>query len=99
MSCVISKICVCSPPSAPLLASERMYTPAWLYHSLILIRSPSKAPKLKGEEGSTQSTPTFFPAATQFAIKASTNVLFPAPGGPVIPVTEHLCEGVLCNNC
>ena len=99
ISCVISKICVCSPPSAPLLASDLIYTFGWLYHSLILIRSPKSAPKLKGEEGSTQTTPTFFPAATQFAIKASTKVLLPAPGGPVIPVTVHLCVGVICNNC
>ena len=34
-----------------------------------------------------QSTATFLPADLSWPMSASTNVLFPAPGGPVIPMT------------
>ena len=61
----------------------------------ILILSPSNAPRLKGDEGSTQSTATFLPSATNEPIKASVSVLFPAPGGPVIPITLLLLSGII----
>jgi hypothetical protein len=43
--------------------------------------------RVKGEVGSTQRTPTVFSFFRKEAIRASTRVLFPAPGEPVIPTT------------
>ena len=57
---VSSIIFGCKPPKLPRVANERMNTLGLLYHSLILILSPNKAPKLNGEEGSTHNTPTVF---------------------------------------
>src|SRR5688572_18677315 len=88
----------CSPPIEPLVASERINTFGCVYQSLIRILSPSTAPRLKGEEGSTHNTPVFFPAATSILINASVNVLLPAPGGPVIPMIFVDEEGSDCNS-
>ncbi len=50
------------------------------------MRSPSNEPKLKGDVGSTASIATLFPRLAKSAVMALTNVLLPAPGGPVIPM-------------
>jgi hypothetical protein len=47
---------------------------------------------LKGEDGSTQITATFFCCAVIKPISESVSVLLPAPGGPVIPMTG-IAEG------
>src|SRR6187401_184947 len=86
ISSVISMILGCNPPNEPLVANERMNTFGSSYHLLILIRSPSREPRLNGEDGSTQSTPIFFPLLTSNPMSESTKVLLPAPGGPVIPI-------------
>src|SRR5688572_20601510 len=87
----------CSPPIEPRVARERMYTSGCVYHSLILIRSPRTAPRLKAEDGSTQRTPIFFPDCTSNPISASTIVLLPAPGGPVIPIIFAADELMDCS--
>ena len=76
-----------SPPSAPRLAIERMKTPGSRKCSTRRIRSPSTAPPLNGEVGSTERTPTVAPAARLRAMSAPISVDFPAPGGPVTPTT------------
>jgi len=65
---------------------------------LILILSPSTAPKLNGDEGSTQTIPTFLLSLTKASITASTKVLLPAPGGPVMPITGVDVWGSCCKN-
>ena len=52
-----------SPPSWPRLAIDRMNTPSSVAWSCIRTRSPSSAPPLNGDVGSTASTPTRWPAA------------------------------------
>src|SRR5690606_1587916 len=96
---VISITRGCSPPMDPRVARERMNTFGFVYHSLIRMRSPSTAPRLNGEEGSTQSTPTLFPLEQNSLIIASTNVLLPAPGGPVTPMILDDGGGSDFNNC
>jgi hypothetical protein len=49
-------------------------------------RSPSSAPPEKGLVGSTATMPTVRPARRQCSASASTSVLLPAPGGPVMPM-------------
>ena len=51
------------PPRWPLVAIDRMNTPGSPACSCIRIRSPSNAPPVKGDEGSTASTPTRRPDA------------------------------------
>src|SRR5689334_17672010 len=88
----------CKPPIEPRVASERIKTCGLVYQSLMRILSPSTAPKLKGEEGSTQSTAIFLPSFTSAFTKPSTNVLLPAPGGPVTPMIFVLEGFNDCNN-
>jgi hypothetical protein len=53
----------------------------------IRARSPSSAPPLTREDGSTAITATLSPAARQPCSSALVSVDFPTPGGPVTPVT------------
>ena len=76
-----------SPPSAPLFAIERMKTPGSRKCSVSRIRSPSSAPCVKGDDGSTDRTATSRPAARRRRVSAPISVDLPAPGGPVKPVT------------
>ena len=76
-----------SPPSAPRLAIERMNTPWSRKCSESRIRSPSSAPWVNGEEGSTDSTPTVLPASRLAFVSAPISVDLPTPGGPVKPTT------------
>src|SRR5919108_6547417 len=48
-------------------------------------RSPSRAPPVIGDDGSTATTATGRSASRRTPISAATNVDLPAPGGPVIP--------------
>src|SRR5690242_14729213 len=95
---MISIIRGCKPPIDPRVANDRMKTFGSVYQSLIRILSPSTAPRLKGEEGSTQSTPIFLPSFTNAFTKPSTSVLLPAPGGPVTPMILVLEGFNDCNN-
>src|ERR1700722_4701126 len=53
-------------------------------------RSPSRAPPLKGDDGSTASTPMRRPAARKARTSADVTVDFPTPGEPVSPTTRAL---------
>ena len=75
-----------SPPSAPRLAIERMYTPGSRKWSVRRIRSPSSAPWVNGEVGSIDSTATVRSRARSSLVSAPSNVDLPAPGGPVKPM-------------
>ena len=77
-----------SPPSAPRVAIERMKTPGSRKCSLSRIRSPSSAPPRNGEDGSIESTATVRSSARWWRTSAPISVDFPAPGGPVKPMTE-----------
>ena len=74
-----------SPPRAPLEAIERMKTPGSRKCSESRIRSPSRAPRVNGLEGSIESTATSRSASRSWAVSAPIRVLFPTPGGPVKP--------------
>src|SRR5690606_37605562 len=74
------------PPSEPRDAMERMNTPGSSVASPMRMRSPSSAPPVNGELGSTATTPTVSPRARSAVISAETSVDFPAPGGPVMPM-------------
>ncbi len=54
------------------------------------MRSPKRAPCVKGEEGSIESTPTVRPAARRALVRAPISVDLPTPGGPVKPNTAAL---------
>ncbi len=75
------------PPRAPRVARLRTKTPGSSAWRCIRIRSPRIAPPVKGEVGSTARTPTVFSFFRKEEIRASTRVLLPAPGAPVIPMT------------
>ena len=75
------------PPSDPRVAIERMNTPESRKCSVSRIRSPSRAPRVNGDDGSMDSTATWRSAARACAVSAPINVDLPTPGGPVKPVT------------
>ena len=79
-----------SPPSAPREAIERMKTPGSRKCSERRIRSPSRAPRVNGLEGSIESTPTSRSASRSSAVSAPISVLLPTPGGPVKPTIRAL---------
>ena len=80
-----SAVARASPPRLPRVAMLRMNTPGSSVCACIRIRSPRTAPPVKGLVGSTATTPTVAPLFRIAAVSRSTSVLFPAPGGPVIP--------------
>ena len=57
-----SRVAVARPPSEPRVAMERMNTPGSSATSSMRIRSPSRAPPVNGEVGSTATIPTRRPA-------------------------------------
>ena len=77
-----------SPPRAPRVAMLRMKMPGSAAMRCMRMRSPRMAPPLKGEVGSTARMPTFWPSARRARASWSVRVLFPAPGGPVMPITD-----------
>src|SRR5258705_7682376 len=62
-----------------------MKTPSSAAYACIRTRSPSNAPPVIGDDGSTAMTATDRPAPRSSAIRAATSVDLPAPGGPVMP--------------
>src|SRR5689334_901528 len=70
----------------PRVATDRIRTSESLMWAAIRIRSPSSAPPLYGDDGSTASTATRIPRARYEPTSAPTVVDFPAPGGPVTPM-------------
>ena len=73
------------PPRWPRVAMLRMNTPLSPACACMRTRSPRIAPPLNGLVGSTAIMPTVWPAPRSAAIRRSTSVLLPAPGGPVTP--------------
>src|SRR6185295_1732042 len=80
-SCVVRA----SPPGVPRVAIDRMNTRPPSAILAIRMRSPRRAPPVKGLVGSTATIATFSPRATKAAVSSSTVVDFPTPGGPVSP--------------
>ena len=74
-----------SPPSAPLEARLRIKTPRSVLRSCIRTRSPSRAPPVNGEVGSTATMPTVLSCRRYSWANWPTKVLLPDPGAPVIP--------------
>jgi hypothetical protein len=75
------------PPSEPRLAIERMNTPGSRKWSDSRMRSPRRAPCVKGDEGSIERTATSRSRARAFSTRRPISVDLPAPGGPVKPAT------------
>src|SRR5688572_669336 len=83
---VTSSVVVARPPWAPRVAMDLMNTPGSRLTDSMRMRSPSSAPPVKGLVGSTAMTATLRPRSRYARTSCSVSVLFPAPGGPVIPV-------------
>ncbi len=81
----VSAVARASPPRLPRVAMLRMNTPGSSVWACIRIRSPRTAPPVNGLVGSTAITLTVAPVFRIAAVSRSTSVLFPAPGGPVMP--------------
>src|SRR5581483_2134419 len=86
------------PPSEPRVAMLRMKTPASSAWACMRMRSPSTAPPVNGLEGSTAMMPTVCSSARSSAVRRSTTVDLPAPGGPVTPIT-YACRARACTAC
>ena len=52
-----------------------------------LIRSPSSAPRVNGDEGSIESTATDRSRSRSSLVSDASSVDLPTPGGPVNPIT------------
>src|SRR5580700_7696947 len=65
-----------------------MKTPSSVACSCMRIRSPSSAPPVNGDVGSTASTATRRPAARNALSSAPVTVDLPTPGAPVRPMTR-----------
>ena len=74
------------PPKSPWLPILRINTLLSHKYLFIRTRSPSKAPPVKGLVGSTAITPTVLFFERHVSINSLVRVLFPDPGGPVIPI-------------
>src|SRR5256884_3060097 len=82
-----SKVARASPPACPRVAIDRMKTPGSTPVSAIRIRSPSTAPPVYGDVGSTATTPTFRSRLRYLRTSRLIRELLPTPGGPVNPTT------------
>ena len=76
------------PPSWPRDDIDRMNTPSSKACSCIRMRSPSSAPPVTGDEGSTAKTATRKPLLRYSEINAPVVVDLPTPGGPVTPISK-----------
>ena len=76
-------------PAAPLEAMLRMYVPESVDPDM-RTRSPSMAPPVTWLVGSTARTAGLVPSWRRSTETRSMSVLFPAPAGPVIPITVAL---------
>ena len=75
-----------SPPAWPLVAIDRMKARPSATPSMRM-RSPSIAPPLSGDDGSTASTAGCPPASAISFTRCPTRVDLPVPGAPVTPIT------------
>ena len=66
---------------------ERTKEPSSVLSWTMRTRSPSSAPPLEREDGSTAITPTVLPALRHAATRAAHSEDLPTPGGPVTPTT------------
>ncbi len=82
---IVSAVAFESPPKVPRVAMDRTKTPSSLVMSCMRSRSPSNAPPVKGLVGSTAMIPTVYSFFRSSLVILSVSVLFPDPGGPVIP--------------
>ena len=80
------------PPSWPREDIDLMNTPSSSACSCIRIRSPSRAPPVTGDDGSTASTATRKLCLRYSAINAPVVVDLPTPGGPVTPISKAELE-------
>ena len=76
------------PPRCPRVAIDRMKTPGSVACSCIRTRSPSSAPPVYGEVGSTARTATATSRARAARTSPAASVDFPTPGAPVRPIVE-----------
>src|SRR6478735_5185124 len=81
-----------SPPRWPRAAIDRMYTPGSRVCSCMRTRSPSSAPPVNGDDGSTARTPTRLSCRRSSVTSALVSVDLPTPGAPVMPTT-WACPG------
>ena len=84
-------------PDEERVAIERTYTRslmAGLSTEDMRMRSPSRAPPVRGELGSTASSATLWPSLAHAVIKASTRTDLPTPGAPVMAIVFHSFAGV-----
>ena len=77
------------PPGTFRVAIERKKTSSPASTDAIRIRSPSRAPPVIGEDGSTARIATFSPKSNQCETIRSTKQDFPTPGEPVTPRTHQ----------
>src|SRR2546422_2884851 len=82
-----SNVAKARPPAWPRVAIDRMKTPGSTPVSAMRIRSPSTAPPVYGDVGSTATTPTFRSRLRYLRTSRLIRELFPTPGGPVNPTT------------
>ena len=80
------------PPAWLRSARLRRKTPGSSHDPCMRSRSPSNAPPVKGLVGSTATMPTVLPLFRSRMVRRSARVLFPEPGGPVIPMRRALPE-------
>ncbi len=80
-----SFVALAKAPTLPRVAILRIKTPSSVLSSCMRTRSPKKAPPVKGLDGSTATTPTVFPCLLSSSTSFCISVLFPEPGGPVMP--------------
>src|ERR1035437_5808297 len=73
------------PPMAPRVAMERMKIPGSAWCCCMRMRSPRMAPPEMRLVGSTARMAMVLPCLRNSNASASTRVLLPAPGGPVMP--------------
>ena len=82
----VSAVARARPPRLPRVAMLRMKTPGSSVWACIRIRSPRTAPPVNGLVGIDRDRrSTVAPVFRIAAVSRSTSVLFPAPGGPVMP--------------
>jgi hypothetical protein len=83
----MSNVAAAKPPNCPRVASDRINTPGSPWCSCMRMRSPRMAPRVQALLGSTARMPTVLFWLRKTRAKAAANVLFPAPGGPVSPIS------------
>src|ERR1019366_6257121 len=85
MRCARSAVARARPPMVPRVAMERMKMPGSAWCCCMRMRSPRMAPPEMRLLGSTARMAMVLPRWRNCQARASTSVLLPAPGGPVMP--------------